>query len=286
MKASLFSHTASELETAQLWHYHEEVEFIFVMEGKKEIHTPTRTYRLSAGDVLVIGASQLHRTTYYLGERVKFLVVHVEFEQYFDPATMLYARHFLEMVHPLEALNYIFEQSRRTRTEAAETLLKIYEEIMRQRKGYEIAVSMHVKQLLLLLLRNDDQDVLQGFDHADAGLVRAVDKYVEQHLNAKIEMNEVSQLVGMSYGYFSKYFKQKTGVSFVDFVNRKRVAKAERLLAVSNLSVTEIAVAVGIENMAHFYELFKRYLGSTPKQYKSRMAVHGRTDPDEISGQT
>lgn len=75
------------------------------------------------------------------------------------------------------------------------------------------------------------------------------------------------------FAIYEKFFKMKVGISFTEFVIRKRIAKAERMLAVSSKNITEIAAAVGIENMAHFYELFRRYIGCTPKQYKSKMKV-------------
>lgn len=75
----------------------------------------------------------------------------------------------------------------------------------------------------------------------------------------------------MSYTYFSKFFQKCVGVSFTDYVNRQRIRKAEQLLITKTDIVTDIAVTVGIENMAHFYELFKRYNGCTPKEYVRKL---------------
>ncbi|WP_460748520.1 helix-turn-helix domain-containing protein, partial [Micromonospora schwarzwaldensis] len=78
-----------------------------------------------------------------------------------------------------------------------------------------------------------------------------------------IELEAVSRMAGMSYHYFSRYFKKTMGVPFTDYVNRKRIAAAERLLVTSGRSVGDIAVSVGIDNMAHFYELFRRSIALT-----------------------
>nr|WP_246073147.1 helix-turn-helix transcriptional regulator [Paenibacillus dokdonensis] len=61
------------------------------------------------------------------------------------------------------------------------------------------------------------------------------------------------------------------GVSFTDYVNRRKIQNAVRLLLTQNMKVTEIAEAIGIENMAHFYELFKRYTGCKPKEYMAKL---------------
>lgn len=249
------------------WHYHKEVEFLYVQQGALEISTPNRTYLLRPGDVLVIGSAQLHRGRAVGPEPLVHIVFHVDLEPYFDPAMMMYYRHFSEAVRPLEELNYIFEEDAGARDDVAGILERIHAEMMDAAGGYEIAVSMHIKHLLLTLLRGDRRGLLSAHERVDVDVMRSIVQYVERRLSEKIELEEASRLAGMSYFYFSKYFKRATGTSFTDFVNRKRIAKAERLLATSGRSVAEVASEVGIGNMAHFYELFKRFNGCTPKQY-------------------
>lgn len=256
------------------WHYHKEVEFILVKQGIHEMHTPNHSYALHAGDVIVIGSSQLHRSR-MIGEKVVYIVLHVDLEPYFDPAMMRYYRHFSEVQHPLEELNYMFQENPDVRLEVGRIIERIHEEIMGKSTGYEIAASMHIKHLLLTLLRGDSRGLLQAHDFVDAGTMKPILEYVDHHLSEKIELEQVSQIAGMSYSYFSKYFKKAMGASFTDYINRKRIAKAERLLVTSGLSVGEIARTVGVENMAHFYELFKRFNGCTPKQYLHKIDASG-----------
>ncbi|TLS53645.1 AraC family transcriptional regulator [Paenibacillus antri] len=249
------------------WHYHKEVEFLYVQEGVHEISTPNRTYTLKAGDVMVIGSSQLHRGRVVGPDTLVYIVFHVDLEPYFDPAMMMYYRRFSEVLHPLEELNYMFEENAAVRAEVARIIESIHKEILGESKGYEIAASMHIKHLLLTLLRGDTRGLLQAHEHVDASAMKPIVEYVDRHLAEKIDMEQVARRAGMSYFYFSKYFKRAMGASFTDYVNRKRIAKAERLLVTSGRSIAEVASEVGIGNMAHFYELFKRFNGCTPKQY-------------------
>ncbi|PYI53478.1 helix-turn-helix domain-containing protein [Paenibacillus flagellatus] len=257
------------------WHYHKEVEFILVQQGVHEIYTPNRAYTLRPRDVVVIGSSQLHRGRASGDEELVYIVLHVDLEPYFDPAMMRYYRHFSEVHHPLEELNYMFREDPDVRAEVGFIIEKIHEEMTGKAKGYEIAASMHIKHLLLTLLRGDTRGLLQAHEFVDAGVMKPILEYVDRHLAEKLDMETVSHIAGMSYFYFSKYFKKAMGSSFIDYVNRKRIAKAERLLVTSGESVNEIARSVGIENMAHFYELFKRYNGCTPKQYLRKIGTGG-----------
>ncbi|UKS28593.1 AraC family transcriptional regulator [Paenibacillus sp. HWE-109] len=283
MKVWRFCQSGQEQKHGNAWHYHKEVEFILVEKGRHEIQTTNHTYLLNAGDVMVIGSSQLHRGRKIGDQDLVYIVLHIDLQPYFDPAMMMYYRHFLEIFQPLEELNYIFRENEQARKDIGRIITETHNEVMDQNKGFEIAVSMHMKHLLLLLLRHDNREVLTTHVNVDADvdIIRSLAAYVDDHLTEKIDLGAASQLAGMSYSYFSKYFKKKMGSSFIDYVNRKRISKAERMLVTETRSVGEIAQSVGIENMAHFYELFKRFNGCTPKQYLHKMCVESQIKPSE-----
>ncbi|MDD9267317.1 helix-turn-helix domain-containing protein [Paenibacillus sp. GCM10023248] len=275
MKVWQFTSSSPPRPFGQQWHYHKEVEFILVQEGRLGIRTPDNSYSLTPGDVLLIGSSQLHISNKPEDGALVYIVLHVDLQPYFDPAMMMYYRHFSEMVRPLEDLNYIFLENERAKQEVGRIIVDVHSEMMDKTKGYEIAMSMHIKHLLLALLRYDRRELLQPFEFVDAAVMRPILDYVEAHLVEKIEMEEVSRIAGMSYTYFSKYFKKCVGLSFTDYVNRQRIRKAGQLLATKTDIITEVAAGVGFENMAHFYELFKRYNGCTPKEYARKLLREG-----------
>ncbi|MBO7742993.1 helix-turn-helix domain-containing protein [Paenibacillus sp. MWE-103] len=256
---------------ANRWHYHPEVEFVALHEGGMTMRTPGREYRLAPGDVVVIGSSRLHLSRKSAEGALAYTVLHVDLQRYFDPAMMMYYRHFSELAHPLDDLNYVFGESAAAAGEAAAIIAKMLGEITDKPKGYEIAASMHVKHLLLTLLRHDRRELLQSNEFVDGDAMRPVLDYVNAHLAERIEMDEVCRLASMNYSAFSKSFKKALGVSFVNYVNRQRIRKAEQALVTGSASVADIAAGVGIGNMAHFYELFRRYNGCTPKEYKHRL---------------
>ncbi|TVY11743.1 helix-turn-helix transcriptional regulator [Paenibacillus cremeus] len=253
------------------WHYHKEVEFIYVRSGIHSVHTLNHNYILHPGDIFVIGASQLHSPSKFSEEDLTYIVLHVDLQPYFDPLMMMYYPHFSEVRHPLEAFNAMFQEDERLRAEVAGCILRIHEEMMEQRKGYEIAASILIRQIFLAMLRGDALELLKAGDSEGAMLLQPVLEHVERHLSEKIEMEEVSELANMSYSYFSKFFKKTIGFTFTEYVNRQRIIRAEQLLLTTTQTITDIAEAIGIENMAHFYELFKRYNGCTPKQFLLKM---------------
>lgn len=260
----------SDLESQTSWHYHNEIEVIFVEQGIHELETQGKLYTLKRGDTVIVGSNELHRARNASKEDLVFFVMHVDLNAYFNPAMMMYYKSFSEVLHPLDSMNYIFSDSE-AKKEIVDSITKIHEEILGQKKGYELAVSMYIQRFMLSLLRYDMEDRLQICNNQDIEFLQPIVNYIEEHLSDQINMQQVCSLVNMSYTYFSKVFKQKVGLSFTDFINRKRISKAELLLVTEHMQTQEIAEAVGIQNMTHFYELFKRYNKCTPRQYLDKM---------------
>ncbi|TDF95492.1 helix-turn-helix domain-containing protein [Paenibacillus piri] len=253
------------------WHYHKEVEFLAVLEGGLAIQTKHEMRELRRGDVHVFGSSQLHRTKKDLPEALSYIVCQFDLAQHFDESTMPYLHYFSEVRQPLSRLNYIFRDQSSVRQQAYGLIMDIFRESQAQEKGYEIAISASIRRLMLLLLRSDTQGVLNNEENSELFRLQPVLDYVEQHLDEKIAIGQACAVLNLSYHYFIKYFKKAMGMSFVDYVNYKRVKKAERLLLTRDTSIMEIGEAVGIPNMAQFYKLFKRHNQCSPKEFKQRM---------------
>jgi AraC-like DNA-binding protein/mannose-6-phosphate isomerase-like protein (cupin superfamily) len=255
------------------WHYHKEVEFVAIMEGSLSLQTKHDTRVLQSGDVYVVGSSQLHRTKKESSAPLNYIVCQFDLAQHFDESTMPYLHYFNEVHRPLGQLNYMFRQDPEVQSQAYALIMDIFAESQTKSKGCELAISASIRRLLLLLLRNDSQGILHGAESDELTRLQPVLDYVEQHLDEKIAIGQACAVLNLSYHYFIKYFKKVMGLSFIDYVNYKRIKKAERLLLTQALSIIEVGEAVGIPNMAQFYKLFKRHNRCSPKEFKMRMKM-------------
>lgn len=254
------------------WHYHKELEFLYMEEGRMEIRISDEQYLLESGDVLVIGSNQPHVTRKVDEHKLSYWVLHFDLQPYFDPALLMHFRFFSEIDRPLSSLNAQIRQKAKIKSELTRTVLRIREEMEQKVKGYEVAASLQVKHLLLTLLRGDEKEAALPDEQANAPSLRPVLDYVDMHLSEKIQMADVSDMMNMSYHSFSKYFKKVIGIPFVEYINIKRIKKAERLLLTEDIGITQISEQIGIANTAHFYDLFKRYNHCTPREYIRRLA--------------
>ncbi|WP_248928678.1 AraC family transcriptional regulator [Paenibacillus hamazuiensis] len=253
------------------WHYHKEIEFLAINEGFLTVNSKDELVTLAPGDVILLGSSQLHRTKKADPADLHYIVLQFDMAQYFDQSTMPYMSCFSELHYPLSELNYIFRENTAVRQEAFRIISEILEETQSKAKGYEIAISALIKRMLLLLLRNDRKGIIQPAPDTELIRLQPALDFIEQHLAEKIHIDDVSSMLNLSYHYFIKYFKKVMGMSFVDYVNYKRIKKAERLLLTRDVSIAEVGESVGIPNMAQFYKMFKRCNQCSPKEFKLKM---------------
>ncbi|MGG4220957.1 response regulator [Paenibacillus jamilae] len=98
-------------------------------------------------------------------------------------------------------------------------------------------------------------------------MTRAI-QYIHDHFSEDLNMAVVSNVVSLNYTYFSQAFKAYTGLSFVQYLKRLRIAEAKRLLECQEGRIYEIAAAVGFDNAKHFNKVFRELEGMTPQQFR------------------
>ncbi|KRE43267.1 AraC family transcriptional regulator [Paenibacillus sp. Soil522] len=266
--------TMRDLDEFTNWHYHKQLELLLILEGNLDVYIDEECYHLTTGDVMLIGASELHcdRSLSLLD----YIVLQFDLEPFFDQSTIPYMRYFSETQKPLSTANYIFQESSAVKQQTASCIQQILNEASRKETGYELAVSVLIKQILLLLLRHDSRKVLIEQDNFERIRLKPVLDYIENHLTDRIQVEEVCKIANMSYYYFVKYFKKTIGLSFTEYVNYRKVKWAERILLTKDLSISEVGERIGMPNMAHFYKMFKKYNDCSPKQFQRKMLVWNR----------
>lgn len=106
-----------------------------------------------------------------------------------------------------------------------------------------------------------------------AKLDRVID-YIEAHIAEPIALNDLAGVAGLSTYHFARVFKASTGDTPYQFLRRRRIALATRLLAEGMVPLAEVARSCGFANQAHFTAAFTRETGLSPGRYR-RLARSG-----------
>jgi AraC-like DNA-binding protein/ligand-binding sensor protein len=106
---------------------------------------------------------------------------------------------------------------------------------------------------------------------AEPPVITKAKEYISAHQTDDLTLGQVARAVNTSTFYFCKIFRRVTGLNFTDYVSRIRIEKSRNLLLNRNLRISEIAYEVGFQSLTHFNRVFKRILGVSPTQYRSRL---------------
>ncbi|RTE11684.1 response regulator transcription factor [Paenibacillus whitsoniae] len=99
-------------------------------------------------------------------------------------------------------------------------------------------------------------------------VVENIKLYIENHFNKELTLEKISSLFFMNPSYCSYLFKEKTGINFIDYVNKTRIEKAKAMLKGSDAKVYKIAKDLGYDNAKYFFRVFKKVTGQTPEEYR------------------
>ena len=143
---------------------------------------------------------------------------------------------------------------------------KIKEEFIQR---YNMARSItDVFDLLQDLIDKNIRDVSDMKIQKDNKPIRDAKQYIQQNYYLPITLEEVSMKVGFNSSYFSSLFKKSAGVNFLEYLTGIRTQKAKQMLENTDLSIIQIAEAVGYNGVRHFAKVFKKTTGLTPNEYR------------------
>jgi AraC-like DNA-binding protein len=113
------------------------------------------------------------------------------------------------------------------------------------------------------------------FSYNSRRIGKAVD-YMNQNFQKSITLTEVAKLANMTDASFSRFFKTRTGITFMDSLLEMRLGHASRLLIDTTQSISEVAYNCGFNNISNFNRLFKKKKGCTPKEFRENYSYGNR----------
>lgn len=259
-----------------IWHYHEELEFIYIKKGKGTFFVGDCIQPFSDGFIVLIGSNTPH---YWL-----FDDVYVK-EEFACPAD-IHVVHFktdfcgsslLELPES-QALRRLYQGAQRaiSLNSTLPGLKLFFENLAQQSPLTRISYLLHTLSLLSDLpapttLVSDAYANPQ--QQEDQRRMNKIFEHIRLHYKKKMQLDEVAQLAGLTTNSFCRYFKQKTGKTFVQFVNEFRINQACKQLAETDATIKEICFDCGFQNFVSFHKIFKSIASTTPSLFRDK-AIH------------
>lgn len=258
-------------ETKPFWHFHPEIELVYVNKGQGKRHIGNHLSYYNNSQLLLIGPNLPHN-----GFTDRLTINGSETLVQFKPEFL--GNHFFD-IPEMEKINNLFERSKKGILFGIKTKQKLGVKIekLNEKEGFK-------KILILLdvlhgLAKAEDYTLLNvdGFafetEPQDSAKIDIVFKHVNQNFKEHISLDEIAEKVSMTVPAFCRYFKKVTGKTFTKLVNEYRVVHATKLLSESQMSIADVSFECGFNNFSHFNKLFKEFTGKSASKYRSELKL-------------
>lgn len=127
----------------------------------------------------------------------------------------------------------------------------------------------------IYLLKNEDTNLNSFSDSShDTDSIHEALKFINKNFSENITLESVSEHVHLTSHYFSRYFKNSTGVNFIEYLTKLRIKEAKRLLVSTSKSISRISLDIGYVDSAYFSKVFMKYEGVSPHKYRLNEKRH------------
>ena len=260
---------ASRKNTDNIWHYHPEIELVYINGGAGKRRIGSHISYYTEGDLILIGSNLPHCgfTDKFTGNKNEILVqMKSDFlgESFFNIPEMKKIQNLLEVAKGGIAFSGNTKQ----------ILGDKMEDLDNQNDFERILSILHILNELAL---SDEFKVLnaEGFsletEVKDNDRINIIFNYVKNNFQEDIPLIEIADMVSMTVPSFCRYFKKITNKTFVQFVNERRLVHASKLLTEQTMSISEVSFECGFNNFSHFNKSFKAFTGQNPSEYRKQL---------------
>ena len=255
------------------WHYHPEYELTYIAQGCGRRFVGDHVESFVAGDLVLIGPDMPHfwrsDDEYYLPESTLMAEwVVLQFP-------LAFAQQVLQNLPEASAITGLLERARyglRFSTEAASLMSNTIQQLTMQSGLEQVLSTMHILNQLATdrdacLLASEGYQLAPGA--AETERMKRVLEFTLAHFRSEIRIEQIASVSGMAPAAFCRYFKKRTRKTYVEYLNELRIGHARKLLTNADLSVGQVGLECGFNNISHFHRQFKLYTGMTPLRYQT-----------------
>lgn len=254
------------------WHFHPEVELIYVHKGRGTRFIGTDVHRFEPDELFLFGSNLAHMwrcdPEYFQKDskqkaEVTIIYFHHDFlgDRFFN-------------LPELKGIESLLEKAKQGIKITGHTKVQIKELMSKlsEARGSERIITLLT--ILEKIANSKEKQYINSIYHeikiekAEANRLNKVFQYISDNFQRKITLSEIASVANLSAKAFCRYFKSKTRKTFYDFLLEVRVAHACDLLLEKDMPIYEVCYDCGFNNLSNFNRYFKKIMEKTPTNYK------------------
>ena len=237
-------------------HWHKEIELIYIGKGKLTVFKNGDEYSLNKGDIFLFNSGEMHQLISENEEDIELLTLHMSYD---------FVKSFEKQ---LDVYSFVVAPDSQAEQELKKYMIELSDSTLSALQQF--AVIMNILHVLFERCCRDKQISLYGNCKVTFRNAKVAMEYIEEHYREELNLNVMAELVGLNPIYFSKYFKDSTGMGFTAYVNSIRLKHALEDIVDGNMSIADAASYNGFPSVKSFETACKRSYGLTPLQFKKQ----------------
>lgn len=259
-------------------HMHPTIEFFYIIQGTLNVNISNHIVTCSENDFLLIPPNVVH--TLYLTTKAPCVFKLVHFST--DILSQLSLEKALgSSIDIISALNSCYTLYYKTSNNPQIHYLvsEIVSEYNKTNIFSNSSSNLYLIQLLLHILDSSKINFSKSVS-ANSNQNLYINKtltYIKQNYNTKFLISDLADSLHISSRYLSKIFYEHMNMTLLSYINVYRMNQAIELMQNTDLTLTEIALKIGMNDSQHFSKLFHSIIGSTPFQYRKELKLQTKT---------
>lgn len=256
------------------YHFHPELELVYVKEGFGRRIVGEKLEDFYPGDLILLGANLPHvwlnDAIFYKGftnHRSRSLVIYFHKE--------IFSTSFYEMPESMQ-LNDLFTRACRGIKIKGNTQNLVIDKMQQAAKKKGFTRLLSVLEILHIIATSKEIELITNTAYTEQNNKQSKDRlhdiydYIIQNFSKEITLDDIAAHANMTPSAFCRYFKKRTNKNFIEYLNEVRISNACKYLLESGLNVSEIAFYCGYKTVSNFNKIFKKTNGLSPKAYRER----------------
>jgi AraC-like DNA-binding protein len=271
---TIFSRTKSEFDFPL--HYHEEFELNFIQHAKNAQRIiGDHIEAIDDLELVLVGPNLQHGWFNHKCKSKEIKEITIQFHR------DLFDEKFLSR-NQMHFIKNLLEKSLRGVLFSKETIINIMPRLVALTKKQGFDSVLELMSLLHDLSASRNMRILSdgaftSFESFSYGSrrIEKVMEYIYLNFSKNINLSEAARIATMTDISFSRFFKARTGRTFIDTVNEIRLGQASRMLIDTTHNITEVGYKCGFNNISNFNRIFRKKKGCTPKEFRDAYNAYG-----------
>ena len=282
-----FPHTAFYTEPGAFpggfvpWHWHADVELLYVSQGKVELRTNQGEYTLSAGDALFINANVLHIIKPCPGGKA------ITLAQVFDAGLIsggyksIFAQKYVEPLLSCREIDVMLFRQNDVRQRKIIDYIKLSQDAAEEQAyGYELQVRNYLSSMWLLLCQEAEKQmtVKKVTKASGEDRLKRMMRYIQAHYMEKVLLEDIARSASISQREALRTFRANLNMTPFAYLMEYRLRMATVQLTQTANPVSQIAYDCGFSSPSYFGKEFRKAMGLTPLEYRKKSHAAGLSE--------